>query len=140
MNKKILMYIGAIIIIVITGAICANKIFKKAKSVPTSTDVNNVNNMTNTIEKEAKNENINNTNTVKENENKNPNKTNNTESNEEKAKKIVKSNWGEDDSVYYSYDGIDNNGRYIICVREKSTTKALYWYYVDIETGTFDIE
>lgn len=140
MNKKILMYIGAIIIIAITGAICANKIFKKAKTVPTATDANDVNNMVNTIEEKTENTTINNVNTVEENDNKEPNKTNNTESNEEKAKKIVQNNWGDDNLVYYSYDGIDANGRYIICVREKSTTKALYWYYVDVETGTFDIE
>ncbi len=58
----------------------------------------------------------------------------------ESAKEIVKNNWGEDDSVYYSYDGLDKDGRYIICVRDKSTTKALFWYYVDLETGSFEIE
>lgn len=59
---------------------------------------------------------------------------------EEKAKKIVMDNWGEDDSVYYSYDGTDSNGAYIICVRDKATTRALYWYYVDINTGDFEIK
>lgn len=139
MNKKILIYIGAIIIVIITGVIYANKIFQKAETMPASSDVNDVNNMVNTIDEEAKNKAISNINVVENENSGNDNKTNN-ESKEEKAKKIVQENWGEDDTVYYSYDGIDANGRYIICVREKSTTKALYWYYVDIETGTFDIE
>ena len=69
-----------------------------------------------------------------------PQEIENKENPEEKAKNIVKENWGEDDSVYYSYDGINSEGKYIICVRDKATTKALYWYYVDIETGAFDIK
>ena len=31
------------------------------------------------------------------------------------------------------------SGRYPVAVRDKDSTKALYWYYVDIETGTFDV-
>ena len=69
-----------------------------------------------------------------------PQEPENNQKPEEKAKNIVKENWGEDDSVYYSYDGINSEGKYIICVRDKATTKALYWYYVDVETGAFDIE
>ena len=35
---------------------------------------------------------------------------------------------------------VNINGKYPVAVRDKATTKALYWYYVDVETGTFDIE
>lgn len=138
MNKKVLMYLGAIIIVIIVAVICTCKIFKKAESVPTVTDVNDVNNMTNEIEKKKENQNVNSSETEIKNEDKKENK-NTSESKEEKAKKIVQDNWGEDDTVYYSYDGIDANGKYIICVREKATTKALYWYYVDVDSGTFEI-
>lgn len=139
MSKKLWIYLGAVIIIIITAVIYTCKIFNKAKLVPTVTDIQDVNNMTNKIEEEKET-----TNSSKE-ENKDEKEIENKEeakeeSNEEKAKKIVQNNWGEDDTVYYSYDGIDSNGNYIICVREKATTKALYWYYVDVETGSFEIK
>lgn len=53
----------------------------------------------------------------------------------EKAMDIVSKDWGEDDSVYFSHDGQNNNGEYIICVRQQSTTNALAWYIVNAETG-----
>lgn len=139
MSKKLWIYLGAVIIIIITAVIYTCKIFNKAKSVPTVTDIQDVNNMTNKIEEEKET-----TNSSKE-ENKDEKEIENKEetkeeSKEEKAKKIVQNNWGEDDTVYYSYDGIDSNGNYIICVREKTTTKALYWYYVDLESGSFEIK
>lgn len=139
MSKKLWIYVGAIIIIIITSVIYTCKIFNKAKSVPTVTDAQDVNNMTNKIEEEQET-----INSSKE-ENKDEKEIANSEepkkeTKEEQAKKIVQNNWGEDDTVYYSYDGIDANGNYIICVREKATTKALYWYYVDLESGSFEIK
>lgn len=62
------------------------------------------------------------------------------EKNKEEAIRIVKENWGEDDTVYFSYDSIDSDGNYLVCVRDKETTNALYWYKIDLETGTFTIE
>lgn len=148
MNKKIVIYIIIIIVLIIGGIFTAKKISEKGSNVPVSTnttgkneskpenEVNNVNevnevNETNEVTNETTE---NNTNTTK------PDNTNANQAPEEKAKELVKLNWGEDDSVYYSYDGKDENGNYIICVRKKDTTKALYWYYVDIETGTLEIK
>lgn len=140
MAKKIL-YIVIIIALIMAGIFVATKITENDKTKPT---------VANTLEEENKEANVaeeaNNTVELEANE-----VINNTENNdvengstgitpEEQAKQIVKENWGEDNSVYYSYDGKDENGRYVICVREKSTTKALYRYYVDLETGSFDIE
>lgn len=62
------------------------------------------------------------------------------ERNEQKAINIAKQNWGEDDTVSFSLDTVDDKGRYIICVRDKQTTRALYWYTIDIESGTVTIE
>lgn len=62
------------------------------------------------------------------------------EDNKEKAINIVKEDWGKDDKVYFSFDSIDSNGKYIVSVRDKASTEALYWYTVDIEKGTFSIE
>ena len=140
MVKKIL-YVIIIIVLIIAGINVAKKILEESKTKPTVT-----NNIYNEIKQENNVKEENNTlkpENVVEEENKQEEKPQELESNqkpEEKAKNIVKENWGEDDFVYYSYDGINSEGKYIICVRDKATTKALYWYYVDIETGTFDIE
>lgn len=55
----------------------------------------------------------------------------------EKAIYIVKKDWGKDDTVRFDYDGTTNNGDYVIAVHEKSTTKALAWYTVNVKTGVF---
>lgn len=62
------------------------------------------------------------------------------EDNKAKAINIVKENWGEDSKVYFSFDSIDSNGKYIVSVRNKTTTEALAWYVVDLKNGTFSIE
>ena len=139
MSKKTL-YILIIIILMIAGIFVAKKITEddKAKPVIANTlEQTNKTNEENLVEENIVVEN----NNVGTKENEVTNDIQNTEiAPEEKAKQIVKENWGEDDTVYYSYDGKDANGRYVICVREKSTTKALYRYYVDIQTGAFEIE
>ena len=139
MEKKIL-YILIIIILIIVGIFVAKKITEKDKTEQT---VANTLENTNKTDEENK---LEGNNTVVSETEKNEAKENNVaegkdkDAPEEQAKQIVEANWGEDNTVYFSYDGKDENGRYIICVREKATTKALYWYYVDVETGTFDIE
>ena len=37
-------------------------------------------------------------------------------------------------NVYCSFEEKDSEGNYVVCVREKETTRALYWYIVNIET------
>ena len=140
MTKKIL-YISVIIILMIAGISVAIKMSQADRVTQVSSnklDYTNESVEEDSVEKndivESKNEIIENNN-VEQDEN-----TNNKQAPEEKAKQIVKENWGEDDSVYFSYDGKDEKGRYVICVREISTTKELYRYYVDVETESFDIE
>lgn len=136
MGKKIL-YIIIIIALIIAGIFVAKQISRKNET--TQTGVNTLENKNKTTE-----QNLIENSTVEPEENEienNASETKNTElTPEEQAKQIAQDNWGEDDTVYFSYDGKDEKGRYIICVREAETTKALYWYYVDVETGTFDIE
>ena len=87
------------------------------------------------------------TNTTIENNNTNQTVEEETDSMEEsnttdpkaKAIEIVKKDWGEDDSVYFSYDGVNSDGKHIVGVRNKSDTTIRYWYDVDINTGTFTI-
>lgn len=138
MGKKIL-YIVIIIVLIIAGVFIAKEIAKKDETKQTVANTLENTNKTNEENKVEENNVV-----VEPEENnvvENKVETGTTQdAPEEKAKQIAINNWGEDDTVYFSYDGKDERGRYIICVREKATTKALYWYYVDVETGTFDIE
>lgn len=146
MSKKTL-YILIIIILIIAGIFVATKIADKDATKPVvANTVNNTNKTNNkndveennivTIENEIQDNNIENNITNSEIKNENTNI-----SPEEEAKQIVKEHWGEDDdTVYYSYDGINEQGKYVICVRDKETTKALYRYYVNVEAGTCEIE
>ena len=139
MVKKIL-YVVIIVVLIIAGIFVAKKITEKNDTKQTVANTLENTNKTNEENKLEGN------NTVVEELEKNEVEENNVAEGkdenapEEQAKQIVKDNWGEDDTVYFSYDGRDENGKYIICVREKASTKALYWYYVDVETGTFDIQ
>lgn len=53
-------------------------------------------------------------------------------SREEKAVQLVKNAWGEDDTVYFSYQSIDSQGRYIVSVNKKDTT-VLAFFVVDVD-------
>lgn len=53
-------------------------------------------------------------------------------SREKKAVELVKDFWGEDDSVYFSYQSIDNQGRYIVSVNRKDSS-VLAWFKVDVD-------
>ena len=138
MGKKIL-YIVIIIILIIAGIFIAKEITKKDETKQTV--ANSLENTNKTNEENKVEENNIGVEPEENNVVENKVETGTTQdAPEEKAKQIAINNWGEDDTVYFSYDGKDEKGRYIICVREKTTTKALYWYYVDVETGAFDIE
>ena len=137
MGKKIL-YIVIIIALVVAGIFVAKQMSEEKEA--TQTGANTIKNTTKNNEQNEVKEN--NTIETEVNEIENnvvENETITEIDPEEQAKQIVKENWGEDDSVYFSYDGV-KDGKHVVCVREKDTTKALYWYYVDLETGTFEIK
>jgi len=137
MGKKIL-YILIIISLIISGIYAAKHMSEEKKVTQTGTNIIESANKNNKENEKEENKTI--EPEVNEIENNNVEAGTTELAPEEEAKQIVEENWGEDDTVYYSYDGKDEKGRYVICVREKATTKALYRYYVDIETGSFDIE
>lgn len=56
-------------------------------------------------------------------------------SKEGKAIELVKRQWGEIDGVYFTNESIDSSGRYIVSVRNQSTTSSLAFFIVDINTG-----
>ena len=60
------------------------------------------------------------------------------ESDREKAIRIVKEHYGENDSVYFSYEGIENE-KYKVSVRDSNTTRTIREYYIDIKNETFEI-
>lgn len=58
---------------------------------------------------------------------------------EEYAKRIAKEFWkktGTSTKVYYNIDNIEENGKYVISVRNQTTTEALIWYEIDINNKT----
>ncbi len=62
----------------------------------------------------------------------------NATNNREKAVEIVKNNWGEDSTVYFTIDEndyIDENGNYIVSIRDSATTYEIERCKVNIETG-----
>lgn len=61
------------------------------------------------------------------------------ETDKEKAINIAKKDWGTDNSVYFSFEGL-NNGKYTVSVRDANTTRAIRYYHINIETGRFEIE
>lgn len=149
--KKI-MYILIIIILIVGGYLLAKNIMNNPETVETSKNFNNVveNKNVNKIENEITNEILNNiveNNIIenKQNENKKEeehptvqeeeNNKQDEQNLENKAIEIAKNDWGTDASVYFSYEYKDDNGRYVVSVRKKSTTKAEFWYTIDMETG-----
>ena len=57
---------------------------------------------------------------------------------EEKAIEIVKNDWKDTQNVKYGVEGMDENGRYIVTVRNSQTTKALAFYTVDVSNKSFE--
>ena len=57
------------------------------------------------------------------------------QNNEEKAINIAKEAWGEDNNVEFTFDHIDENGKYIVFVRDIETTRQIDLYTIDVETG-----
>lgn len=76
-------------------------------------------------------------NSSKENDNtKNePDTTEKTTSKEEKAIEFAKKKWGSTSGVYFSNEGINSDGRYIVSVRDGKSTSSLAFYLVDVEKG-----
>lgn len=150
--KRMLIYAVAIVIVIVIGILVANTIVNREKTVKTGqTSVNN--NTTNNA-----GNNVNSTNQSNEliNDFQNNNTQNNEASNnetqdnetkpvspveiagtdEEKAIAIVRREWGEDDSVNFVFDHKNENGEFVVAVRDINTTVAIEWYIVNVDTGT----
>ena len=107
------------------------------------------------VENEVTNENINQTtnavinvtNTSKPvtNTNVNNNK-NNTSFNpgvtdqKQKAIELVKKEWGNDDSVDFLFDYVNEKNEYVVAVKDKATATVKYYFRVNLETGTVELD
>ena len=57
-------------------------------------------------------------------------------SREEKAIELVKKEWGGTEGVYFSNESMDQNGKYIVSVRDQKTTNLLAFFTVDVDSET----
>ena len=60
------------------------------------------------------------------------------ETEEERAIAIARGDYGTTENVKFGVEGIQADGRYIVSVRDSSTTKALVYYTIDVVAGTFE--
>ena len=108
---------------------------KEKKVNETSNNKNNIieNNITNTVNVENA---IQNTETVESNT---ETFEDTPQTEEEKAISIVKKDWGANDvNVKIAIEGINDNGTYIVTVRDSETTEAKAFYKVNVKSGTFE--
>lgn len=156
-KKKIIIIVGVVILAILITLLTVKliNIEKNKEKEVSNLNQNAIEN--NTIENAIKNENTENTENIvvvdKEKEDNNKNDLIETsptigeeeitkteiekkENDEEKAVNIVKKDWGEDNSVYFTIEETQNE-KYTISVREKDTTRTISTYEVNIQTETF---
>ena len=162
-DKKLVIVLVIIVLIALAVGIY---LFTKPESKPVNTNINNtttntVVNNTNNTNTTSQNETTENviddvTNTIDPNigteaitDNKPTNTTKIPEiiandelkPDEQKAINIAKNDFGDSTGYYFTYEGKEDvTGHYIVAVRNKADTKALRWYYIDINTGIFETE
>jgi len=157
MNKKKIILISLIILDIIIFGVAVfltirlikinesesninNRIENKVNSVISNNVIENkvVNNIENNIEENKNTENnahIHEEQIVDPEQEINMSAIQKQENNQEKAINIAKQKWGEDSSVEFTFDHIDENGRYVIFVRDIATTRQIDEYAIDIQTG-----
>lgn len=157
MNKKVIISIVAVILI-IALAIIVGKNLSKGDTQPTNTNpVNNAtstpNDKNNTPTPETASPEIPTpdtetptpTPTVEPSTNPSPSvDVSKMDKNQkiEYAQSIAKEMWEKNNTnknVLYSYADRDNEGKYLIAVRDISTTNELAWYRIDIKTGSCEV-
>ena len=139
MNKKIIIYFVIAIMLICAGVIIAKNAIKDEKAVETSKEyknettqnVVNENKVENTLQNEIQNRIEESTTEDEDIHEKKDDET--TKNNREKAIEIAKKDWGQDNTVYFSFDSVDENGYYKICVRNVTTTRAIFWYTIDVK-------
>ncbi len=105
------------------------------------------NEIANEINNETANVMINVTNTSKPvpNTNTNNNKPNTSfnpgvTDQKQKAIELVKKEWGNDDSVDFLFDYVNEKNEYVVAVKDKATATVKYYFRVNLETGTVELD
>lgn len=141
MSKKVWI---VIVVIILLGVICGIMLNKNSKNTNSQNEekileVNKIANqeVTNVVESEIVNE-MQETVTNSEKENSvTETFTEEPKTAEEKAIAIAKKDYGNEQGVKFGIEGIDENGRYIVTVRNSDTTEALAFYFVNVTNSTF---
>lgn len=140
----IIVLIGVIVLGIMLGM--TGKPEDKENLQNLNTNKSNVeNNQKNIQNTESNNNNDENQNIVNEESNVENNENNQTENIKEepktekdKAIELVKLDYGSNaDNVSIKVEGINNDGTYVISVRDKNTTQALAFYTVNVNDKTF---
>lgn len=143
MNKKVIIAIIAIVVIIGLAVFTGIKLGKSNTELVNGEPINNSTIPTQTNEPEdlvtASPE-------IKEEPTELPEPTPNVDTSkmtsEEKkkyAKELAKETWEKinmERQVYYSFENITSDEKYIIAVRDEKTTETLIWYEIDINTKT----
>ncbi len=58
----------------------------------------------------------------------------------QKAIELVKKEWGNDDTVNYVFDYINENGEYVVAVKDRATATVKYYFRVNLETQTVELD
>lgn len=58
----------------------------------------------------------------------------------QKAIALVKKEWGADDTVDYVFDYVNENGEYVIAVKDRATATVKYYFRVNLEKQTVEID
>lgn len=56
------------------------------------------------------------------------------------AENLVKKAWGEDDTVYFTIEGVNSEGLYLVAAREKATTNVRNYFKVNLETKKVEVD
>lgn len=141
-----------IILVIILAVVCGVIFFNKQGNKSQETNSNTILNATaQNVTDEIINK-IENTNTFEENNDKKEDNTNTEENNSsdtnsnektsendsDRAIEMVKNEWGKDDNVTFKIDEQTEDGKYVVCVMETSTTKVIMWYNVDVKNNTIE--
>lgn len=141
-----------IILVIILAVVCGVIFFNKQENKSQVTNSNTVLNETaQNVTEEILNK-VENTNTFEENNDKKEDNTNTVENNSsntnssektsendsDRAIEMVKNEWGKDDNVTFKVDEQTEDGKYVVCVMETSTTRVIMWYNVDVKNNTIE--
>ena len=58
----------------------------------------------------------------------------------DQAKSLVEKTWGKDDTVYFTNEGMNSDGLYMVAVRDKTSTAVKNYFKVNLETKKVQVD